>query len=175
MPYADADDLIARFDERTIADLLSDDGAPAVDLANNARLSVLLSEAEGLVNSAVQTGGTYTDEDMAALVTEGGSALEHLKGIVCQLCMVLLLRRRPEKYGTATEMLKDLNEQILDPLRQGKRILDLEGRSSSAATPSADQIQVADVTEFRGITTRTRNYYPNRGTSLPLSRLGGGF
>lgn len=186
MAYADSNDLIVRYDERTIRDLLSDTGTPVADLAVDAKLKTLLREATGKVNAAIRVGNIYSAADIAELFAEAAAnegssdegdegpavfAVEYLKGIVCQIVMAMLLMRRPEKYKKAgIEAMQLIEENYLDPLRDGQRLLDMDGRASTGAVIKGDEITRADVHQTRPITNRTQHFYPLRENQLPKYR-----
>lgn len=170
--YATYTDMITRYDIRTIKDLVSDTGSPADNLELNSVLAQLLSDATGELNAAIMIGNTYTPDDIADLLSAGGSGAAWIKRIVCQITMALLLERRPEKYKSAEKRRAEIEEQILDPLRQGKRMFTVPGRSvDPSQTLHGDEIKQLDINETRPITDRTQNYYPRRGGSLPRGRF----
>jgi phage gp36-like protein len=67
--YAAADDLIKRFDERDIQQLVVDDSSDSttVDVSSNARVETALDDAEGEVIAALRKGGRYEAAQLAAL------------------------------------------------------------------------------------------------------------
>lgn len=185
MSYLSASHLIERYDERTIKDLLSDNGSPVASLSGNTRLITLMRAATGRINAAIRVGNNYTEAQMATLFSEAAAgegaagegdeepavfAIEYLRDIAADIVMATLLKRRPEKYKSAVELLKQIEETALEPLRKGLRLFDFESRASSAATIKGDEITSGDVQTTRPITHRTRNFYPAREHQLYLGR-----
>ena len=184
--YANYADLIVRYDEQTVKDLLSDTGTPVADLSADTKLPILFREASGRINAAIRVGNNYTDDQMTTFIAEAladdgesdvegdegpaAMAIEYLKGIACQIVMAMLMRRRPERYDAGTKLLKEIEENDLEPIRKGLRLFDMDGRASSAATIKGDEITRYDVQRTRPLTYRTRNYFPQRENQLPSGR-----
>lgn len=167
MVYADAEDLIARYDEQTVKDLLSDTGEPIADLGGDERLSALLESASGRVEAALLVAKHYNANDLEGLT---GNSLALLKDIVCDLTMARLLRRRPEKFGgEAIANVAKEAEDYLDRLRNGDRIFDVPARQE-AGLPSIDGPTALDYERLNLIPDRTKNFYPVRGRRLPIGR-----
>lgn len=163
MAYATPADLRARFDERTISELVSDDGSAVAlgDLNTDTNVLAALDDASGMVEAALLFAGRYTTEQLGALT---GNSLALLKRIVCHLAAGLLENRRfdfdPDRYDRMTSW---ANEQ-LEKLRSGANLFDLddniEATKASLETPS-----LAQRAEPGLVRDRTRNYYP--GVNLP--------
>jgi len=71
MSYAQPSDLIARYDVRRLGDLVNDDGtrASSSDLLNNNIIQMVLDEASGMIDAAIQRGQRYSPTDLATLLT----------------------------------------------------------------------------------------------------------
>ena len=163
--YADADDLVVYYDSRTIKDLLSDTGEPVGSLANNNKLTAILSAASGLIDSALRVGGLYDPDDLDALSDE---SQDLLKMYTCQIAMAKLILRRPEKWKAANDFQQDI-DQILDMFRSGARVFEIDN-NIAAGRPTIDGLRQADYTRLNMIPDRTRNFYPSRKQSLPIGR-----
>jgi hypothetical protein len=164
---ADSDDLIVFYDEQTIKDLLSDDETAVTDLSANAKLSALLLAASGQVEAACGVSDLYTPTQLAAFT---GNAQSLLKQIVCTLCMVMIARRRPEKFGSEYwQAVRKEAEEYLDRLRKGERLFDSEARRE-AGLPTIDGPTSVDYDNLRLIPSRVRNYFPAVGHRLPVGR-----
>lgn len=168
--YATYEDMVLRYDTRALKDLVSDTGVPEPFLDLNSVIDLVLSEATGILNSAVQVGNSYTDDQIAELLAAGGTGADHLKGLVCSIAMALLLRRRPEKYKAADKRLEDIERNYLDPIRHGRRIFGVPGRAAVGSVLTGDEITESDIHQINPITHRTRHYYPRRESSLPRNR-----
>jgi phage gp36-like protein len=169
MVYATSSDLIIRYDKQTIADLLSDTGTPVADgnLATDSKLLAILTAASGRVDAAVMVSDNYTSEELAALT---GNSLALLKDIVCDLAMVRLLRRRPEKFGDeGTVAAFKEAEEYLDRLRRGERLFDVTSHKE-AGLPTVDGPTANDYANLNLIPDRTKHFYPRRTGRLPIGR-----
>ncbi len=169
MAYADADDLIARFDSRTIGDLASDSGEPVeeANFGTDAKIAAALSSASGEINSAVQQAGLYSTTELAALT---GDDAEFLKQLTCDLAMGRLLMRRPGKYDpdTYARLIESAHER-LDAIRRGINLFNIEEKKS-AGQPSIDGPTAVDYVRLNMIPERAKGYYPARSTRLPIGR-----
>lgn len=165
---ATADDLIARYDERDIRDLVKDDGTAASgSLTANTLVLAALTSASGHVLAAAANSQNYTETDLAALT---GNAQALLVDIVCQLAMVRLHRRRANNLNH--EVFKALNEEAeayLDMLRKGQRIFPVEAHQA-AGLPTIGGPTAVDYERMNLITSRTKHFYPSVASRLPLGR-----
>jgi phage gp36-like protein len=169
MADATSDDLAARFDQRVISDLASDAGEPVVDITTDTNVSTALDDATGAFRAAVQVGGMYSDSDIDDLT---GSSLALRKRIVCELAMIYLISRRPEKFGNAEtyEAMRKGTEEYLDRLRKGERVFPAVTAAVEAGQASVDGPTAVVYERLNLLPDRTRNFYPSRGTRLPTNR-----
>lgn len=166
MAYATASDLTARFDKNILADLAGDDAAPA-DPLNSPRVARALEGASGEINAAARMGGRYSPEELAAL---SGDDLEFLKDVTCQLALLRLVGTRIQTIGElAHKTLRDAADRILDDLRAGRLVFGTPA-AERAQTPGVDGPTVLDYERLNLLPDRVRNYYPSRGSRLPLGR-----
>jgi phage gp36-like protein len=144
MAHATVSDLLMRYDLRRIGDLVldTDQRATAEELAGNSTAGVVvqtaLSDASGMINSAILAGGRYKLEDLLAMTTDSKA---YLKRLCCDLAYGLLISRRG--YGGAdldamTSRSKE-SEAILELLRTGERMFEIE-KNEQASTPQQAQI-----------------------------------
>ncbi len=166
MPYADARDLIDRYDERTIYDLASDTGDPISDPESNSKVTQALEGASGAINAAVRVGDMYSPDDLLAL--EGDDAA-YLKDLTCDLAMGRLIKRRPEKYGDQYENITKTALEALEDIRKGAAVFPVP-ENVAAGKPTVNGPRTEDYRRLNMIPDRTRNYYPNRKQRLPLGR-----
>lgn len=166
--YATADDLIERYDERIVRDLLSDDGVPvSKKLTTVDRLTSQLTAASGRVEAAALCGKLYTTEQLEALT---GNSLALLKELVCDLTMIRLIMRRPEKFDDEhRKVLREETEEYLSMLRKGERLFDIDA-NIEAGLPSIDGPTATTYQRLNMIPDRVKNYYPARATRLPIGR-----
>ena len=165
MAYATAADLSARFDERVLKDLASDDGTPVSNLAADANVTAALADASGLINTAIGSPAShYTTTELAALT---GDALAYLKRITCSLAMAYLLGRRPEKYGDDYKQITEHAMEVIDQLRRGLFVFNIT-EAKSAGLPNIDGLTVTQYQDLNLLPERVRNFYPIR--QLPVGR-----
>lgn len=167
MAYANSSDLIDRYDERTIKDLLSDTGEQIADLAENSKLLALLDASSGRVDAALLVANHYTTKELTELT---GNSLALLKDIVCDIAMAKLLKRRPENLGRESiEAVTKEAEEYLDRLRNGNRLFDIPAHIE-AGLPEVTGPTVADYDRLNLIPDRTKHFYPPRSRRLPIGR-----
>lgn len=119
--YATAADMVARYDVRTLGDLLSDNEQVRLtpsQVAASTILATLLSEASGEVEGVAFGRRVYEPADFAALTD---NALAKLAGIVCAITLQKLMARRPSRVKELpTQAALALEE--FEKLRNGDRI-----------------------------------------------------
>lgn len=166
MAYASPADLLARFDRNIIADLAGDDATPA-DPLTSARVARALEGASGEINAAARMGGRYSADELAQLT---GDDLQFLKDVTCQLALLRLVGTRIQTIGElAHKTLRETADRILDDLRAGRLVFGTPAAERSQ-TPSVDGPTVLDYERLNLLPERTRNYYPSRGSRLPIGR-----
>lgn len=140
MPYATPDDMIARFDVRTLGDLSADDGTrvSSANLAINAKLVASLSDASGQLEAACLQGERYSIEDLGGLK---GDSESFLVRIVCDLALGYLWRRKlyVDENAARLEAVQRADEH-LTRLRSGEWVFDVTenkeaGRAKVATIP----------------------------------------
>lgn len=136
--HATAADLLQRYDIRRLGDLVNDNDTRAsdVDLKNantpaGAVVNTALTDASGLVNSAILAGRRYTLADLAGMTVESRALLVR---ICCDLAYSFLVTRRG--YGAAdleamTSRAKE-SEMILEQLRQGDRLFEVDANQAAS-------------------------------------------
>jgi phage gp36-like protein len=166
--HATSADLIKRFDTNVIGDLASDTGTPIASAAfsADANITAALADATGEINSAVMVSDLYTSTELTDLSDQDE---EYLKRICCDLAMGYLFGRRPEKYGEAIDRITKYAREQLELIRTGKRLFNVTARKT-AGQPEIDGPSAVDYQNMNLIPDRTRNFYPARGTRLPIGR-----
>jgi phage gp36-like protein len=164
--YATYQDMTKRYDERTIKDLVSDSGVPAVSLSGNGNLEACLDDATGAIKAALLVGGMYQESDLDSLSGESG---EYLKRITCEIALAYLILRRPDKYGKASQEVRESQEALLEMFRGGARVFNID-ENKAAGLPTIGGPSWWVYERLNMIPDRTRNYYPRRITRLPIGR-----
>ena len=144
MAYADAEDLVARFDAKVIGDMAADDGKTIAesDLGSDAKVTAALASASGQVNAAVTRGNRYLIADLTALT---GDDLAFLKDIVCKIAYVNLDARK--QYTQSNENTTAMREEYniwLEHLSNGDWIFGVDG-TKDAGLLNVDTITRVDI------------------------------
>ncbi len=159
MAYAASTDLTARFDERTIKDLVSDSGEPVADLSSDLKAQAALDDASGRIDAAVTVAQHYSPTDLAALT---GTDQAMLKRLTCELAMLFLMGRRQEAWlGNDYERIEKRCEDQLDRLRKGERLFGMEV-NRNAGLPTIDGPTTVGYHQLHLLRGRTHNFYPQR-------------
>lgn len=160
--YATADDMIARYDSRTLGELVTDDGqrAEEVELSTNAKMTTALSTATGHVNAACLRGNRYTVAELEALT---GESAEYLNDIVCAQAFWILWRRRPYGDDALRKAAKEEADMALEQLRTGDMVFDVDA-VKDAGIPQIDTIaRVTIGSQWELVADKCRpSFYPRR-------------
>ncbi|HWA97911.1 MAG TPA: hypothetical protein VG713_05440 [Pirellulales bacterium] len=169
--YATAADLVGRFDSRDIAELASDTDEPVADISTDPNVSLALDDASGRIEAALLVSGQYTVDQLSSLT---GNAKALLCRLTCELAMAMLVGRRPEKYSSDMFVaLVQHAEDQLELLRKGVNLFNIT-TNVDAGLPKVDGPSAVTYQRLNLLPDRTRNYYPNRSSRLPLGRGFGG-
>lgn len=166
MAYATSDDMRARFDERSLAEIVADDDTAVDlgDLSTDTNMLAALDDASGLVDAALLSVQQYTPADLTALT---GTSLALLKRLVCTQALLFLKQRRGGGYPSeadAIERDQKWVDDILTRLKRGANVFNIPA-TLSASEPSREIITVGSVERSQLMRQRTHNYYP--ATSFP--------
>ena len=160
--YATADDMIARYDSRSIGNLVTDDGqrAEEVELSTNEKVTTSLSSATGRVNAACLRGNRYTVDELAGLT---GDDAEYLKDIVCAQAFLILWRRRPHGDDQLRDAVKEEVDEALKQLRTGEMVFNITA-VKDAGIPQIDTIaRVTIGSQWELVADKCRpSFYPRR-------------
>src|SRR5262245_57392173 len=155
-PYATVDDFLLRWDERTVARLLSIDGTALshAQILASPKLAAFLKEASGEVEAGCLAGERYTVADLVALAGTNGGA--ELSGLVCDLAMWRLWDHRPDRQGKPPERALNARKK-LDRLRAGDLIFPLAG-AADAGVLDHEYRSEADILQMNDSVTIQRRY-----------------
>lgn len=117
--YATPDDLLARYDSRTIGDLASDDNRRLTreEIIASPIVRSILQDASGIVESYCIAGGRYTHEDLLSLT---GNAKNLLIRLVCDIAYLLLKDRRGYVNDQPNNEIITRTSTALTKLRNGE-------------------------------------------------------
>lgn len=166
MSYADAADLVARYDAREIGKLVSDDNheVSLIDLASDPLVTAALDDASGDIEAALLVAKRYSVAELTSLT---GNSLAKLKRLTCDIAMAYLMGRRP---GRDPETLKAFEERAqghLKLLRHGENVFNLADQQE-AGLPDTGGPSTVDYDNLNLMRDRTKHYYPAR--RLPYNR-----
>lgn len=159
-----AADMTKRYDERTLADMCSDQGSPATGdyLTDSPILTALLSAAVGEVKASILKSERYTADELDALT---GSGLEHLVDLTCTIAWYYLWRRRPCQTETDIAQRKEAREEaekVLKQLRTGEIVLDID-TAQAAGNVDAVAVDRTTLDNWNNWSNAPRGrYYPVR-------------
>jgi phage gp36-like protein len=164
--FATGSDLIARYDVRTIGDLVNDDGTAAnsgtITGGGNAVINAALEDASGEILAALRQAGRYTEADLTGLT---GNSLAHLKRITCKIAFWHLWERRASwDDDERADAARSDARRALQDLRQGVTIFDLTA-PVGAGTPSVSVPTVLEIRQSNLLVDRVRDgggMYPRR-------------
>ncbi len=162
MAYADSSDMIARFDQRLLGDLLSVDGTPVTPaaMADDERLSIALDDASGEIDANVRVAGRYTTDDLSGLT---GTGLAYLKRMTCDIAYWLLIDRRSLAGVMEDEAVRRhrIYRDHLKDLREGREIFDV-ATARTSALPSQSLPTTVELINQNTIAGRARGHmYPS--------------
>lgn len=158
--YATAADMIARYDVRTIGDLVFDDGtaADSSDISSSSVVTAALDDAAGEIEAALLRGGRYTRADLQSLT---GNSLSYLKRINCKLAFWYLWERRPAWDNDQYEQSKADARRVIQQLASGQEIFDLD-KVVDAGTPMVTAPTQAEFDRRNLPIERFSRFYPPR-------------
>ncbi len=164
--FATAQDMIDRYDVRTLGDLVTDDGTRVAEasLPDNDKLAKALQAATGKVLAACLRANRYTKAQLLAL---SGESRDYLIDITCAIAFWNLWRRKPytdlkDQQGQA----KQEADEALEMLRSGDHIFDVS-ETREAGIPQIDTISRATIAndwELVADVARNGRFYPRRRT-----------
>lgn len=149
-------EMMVRFDYRLLDQQLSDSNTVigSTALATSTQLSDIITDAEGVVLSALFTAQKYTSDDLTNLTDDSAHVL---KRIIADIAFIMISSRRGYDYKNKMPMVQDSYEQ-LQKLRNGERVLDFEDNKDAGNTFSQE---VSFVTQSRaGLVTTSTRYFP---------------
>lgn len=169
MGYATVADMVDRFDERNLGDIVADDGTrvtnvtPTFLLRINPKMIAALDSASGQVNAACLQGERYSVDDLAGLKGDSKAYLVH---ITCVVALGALWQRKlyTEDNPARTEALQRMDQE-LTRLRDGEFVFDVtaakEAGRGDVSTVSRSVIQ----NQWNLVVERVRGkLYPPRRT-----------
>lgn len=154
MAYATAAQFIQMYDKRVIGDLVSDANARVSDPTVDANVLAALDQGTEMVRAAVRGLGTYTDAQIADVLT---TAWNPLTQMTCDWAMAALFKRRYQAMTDAQAEHFRLLQRQLDMFRRGEFVLDVPAQE---AAQGAAIHRPTETIENRGYPQSTSKLYP---------------
>ena len=158
--YCTIGELLDRYDARIIAQWLSDNERQLshADVLASTRLTELLQDASGWVESACLVGQRYTPDDLAALT---GNSKRFLTRLVADLTIGMVRSRRAHNEDAPMPQFEQALE-TLNRLRLGERIFGLQG-NMTAGNPTSEFLKESDIETTNLATFQASRYFGMRG------------
>ena len=168
MAYITPADLTARYDARTVGQLISDDSVavPPNKLATDANLLAIIGDADGAIDAALMQFGRYASTDLTGLT---GNSLSHLKRMSSDITMAYCYARRPAYDVEKYEKMMEMATKALERLRKGENVFNLSLQITAGA-PTIDGPTTVDYQRLNMLPDRVNNFYPSRKQRLPTDR-----
>jgi|SRR5579859_733227 len=134
--FAAPSDVLARFDQRVIGDLVEDLGlnvsTPA--LLSDPNLQTVLNDASGEIVAACITNGHYTTANLFALASSGLPSGSLLIRLTCALALSWLLGRRFYNEDEISKKIPDNKWAFerLEMLKNGQRVFELPAANAQS-------------------------------------------
>lgn len=164
MAFATAENLLERYDARTLGDMVADNDnrTSPPDLLSDAKITAALNDATGRIVAALRQGQHYEVSDLSSL---SGESSYHLIRLTCDLAFVCLWQRRPYHDSELGEKIQDRAEKDLDRLRKGEYVFDVDA-VTEAGLPEITGPSTVDLNNLHLLVDQARGgvsgYYPRR-------------
>lgn len=158
MAYITGEEFLSRYDSRTIAELISDTGTPAESVASSSVLLNALEDAAATIRMAARVSDRYESLDLDNIAADATNRYQ-LQRLNADLAVGYLCRRRmmpPDKVAAMAPGYDEAQE-ILELLRRGERIFDIEEVAAAGVkveniVPESPVALLSDFRRFFGTT-----------------------
>ena len=167
MSYATGEDLIQRYDVRTIAALAWDEGEQMdlADVATHPNVLTALEDASGEMDVNLIVGGRYTPAQLAGIT---GNSLSHRKRITCAVAMAALFERRPGLLTETSEAIAKTARGHLASLARGENVFGIvELENGAAANVSVETLHATEIDSLNLLPGRMSAYFPGTAQRTP--------
>lgn len=163
--FADSDDMIRRYDERTLGDICSDVEGQRITpagLANNANMLAALGTASGRLLATALRAKRYSRADLDALT---GESLEYLKDLTCRIAFWFLWQRKPYGEDQQRQEVRKAYEEALEEIGSGHEIFDVQ-TVKDAGVPKVETVTRTEIqNDWALVVDQARGrFYPQRRT-----------
>lgn len=130
MAFATIAEMIARYDERVLKDLVQDDNTRNPDISADPTIQAMLDDATGVIEASLRR--TYSNDQLAALTAANSAVLIRMN---VDLAMGMLYERRFKGIPDQIQGVIDRATDMLTSIRKGDLVLDdAEARIASIPT-----------------------------------------
>lgn len=162
--YCTPAQFLVRYDQRSLAQLLSDTGIDISDVTNEPKLAQLLQEASAILESACLIGERYSTTDLANLAASATNMGQLIAGIVADIAIKRVFMRRPDVTMPRISQIEE-TERWLAALADGTRIFGFT--EAEKAGHMSDTVETPQDVENRNlITFEARRLFGTRGNRL---------
>jgi hypothetical protein len=174
-PYCTLAQFFAKYDVRTVGDLMSDTGTRLTPTVLNDPVTspvlIMLTEASGWVEAAALKSERYSVLDLQTIINqplvptvppsyEASNSAEMLAGLVAGIAMFFIWDRRPERMSKAElPMRAQMALDMLEQLKEGSRIFSLQ-ETAKAGVPAPVYVPFC---RTYTPTKRARRFFGNTG------------
>jgi len=149
------------YDQRTVAELLSDSSTKVQDPSTAPQMTEILRAASGTIEASALKGGRYSAADLTAISTSDTNGGYYLRKLVAGVAMQDLRSRRARVGEDLLEQFKWVRD-ALKSLRQGEEIFGFV-ENQTAATTQSDPDNATTRYNRSGISINASPYFGIRG------------
>jgi len=165
LALASPQDMIDRYDVRTLGDLVSDSTRTTeINLSSDEKMLTALESATGELIAACFKGKRYSFEDLNGLTESSGA---YLRDLICRIAFWKLWQRKPwsDRYEQARAAAEKSSNEALEMLRSGQQVFDVEA-TKDAGVIEATAVSLVEVQRYNLIVDAARGrFYPPRRVS----------
>lgn len=172
--FADSGDMTARYDSRTLGDLLADDGTRVTtgNMAANTRMLAALKSATGRMKAALLRAERYTISDITNMQDSGHAdydedSSEYLKTLTCSVAFWEIWRAKPQRDNdsSARKGAREESDEAIKTLLTGEEVFNVP-RATDAGTPKVQTVTRSEIESDWSlfVDTARGRFYPRRRT-----------
>jgi hypothetical protein len=170
--FASSADMIARYDVRTLGDLLADDGSRVASggMAANTRLTAALKSATGRLKAAILRAERYSVDEIenmqdSAHADYDEESSEYLKTLTCAVAFWEIWKAKPQKQNDSSHR-KDVRkeaDEAIKLMQSGEEVFNVP-RATDAGTPKVATVTRAEIeSDWSLFVDQARGrFYPRR-------------
>jgi phage gp36-like protein len=162
--FSTSDDMVARFDARTLGDICADNDVQVTQagLVTNTKMLAALNTATGRLLATALRAKRYSRVDLNSLT---GESLDYLKDLTCRIAFWILWQRKPYSEDQQRKEAKQAYDDALEELGSGHEIFDVDA-VKDAGIPKVETVTRTEIeTDWNLFVDEARGrFYPQRRT-----------